>query len=112
MSFKNVVLEGSWLDFGGSRARFWKVLGRFVRGFGPPVRRNAGTDFELEAKAAQFQLEAPVAHLLLHQSSATIFPKGGWAAVPPPRGSFNPPPTEGGAGRAGWQTSTRDTNIE
>ena len=56
MSFKNGVLEGSGLDFGGSRAGFWRVLGPFFRDVGPLGRRNAGTDFELEAKALQFQL--------------------------------------------------------
>ena len=57
MSFKNGVLEGSGLDFGDPEARFWRVRGSFFRDFKPLGRRNAGTDFELRAKAAQFQLE-------------------------------------------------------
>ena len=61
MSFKNGVLEGSGLDFGGPRARFWRVLGPFFRDLGPLGKKNAGTDFQLEAKAAQFQLGARVA---------------------------------------------------
>ena len=68
MSFKNGVLEGSGLDFGGPgldfgdpEARFQKVLEGFLQDFGILGRRNAGTDFELEAKAAQFQLGAQVA---------------------------------------------------
>ena len=61
MSFKNGVLEGSGLDFGGSGPRFWRVLGRIFRDFGLLGKENAGTDFELAAKAARFQLEAPVA---------------------------------------------------
>ena len=62
MSFKNGVLEGSRLDFGGPKARFWRVLAPFFRDFGPLGKRNAGTDFELKAKAAQFQLGAQVGH--------------------------------------------------
>ena len=54
-------MEGSGLDFGGPRARFWRVLGPFFRDLGPLGEKNAGTDFELEAKAAQFQLGARVA---------------------------------------------------
>ena len=34
MSFKNNVLEGSGLDFGGPRARFWRVWRRFFKIFG------------------------------------------------------------------------------
>ena len=61
MSFKNGVLEGSGFDFGSPRARFWRVRGPFFRDLGPLGEKNAGTDFELEAKAAQFQLGARVA---------------------------------------------------
>ena len=54
-------MEGSGLDFGGPRARFWRVPGLLFRDLGPLGEKNAGTDFELEAKAAQFQLGARVA---------------------------------------------------
>ena len=30
-SFKNGVLQASGLDFGGPKARFWRVLGQFLR---------------------------------------------------------------------------------
>ena len=76
MSFRNGVLEGSKLDFGGPGTRFWQVLGSFFQDFGPLGRRNAGTDFELEAKAVQLQLGAQVASSsfpLPRRSSATIF---------------------------------------
>ena len=33
MSFKNGVLKGSRLDFGGPRARFWRLWGRFFETF-------------------------------------------------------------------------------
>ena len=33
MSFKNNVLEGSGLDFGGPRARYWRVWGLFFETF-------------------------------------------------------------------------------
>ena len=59
--FKDNVLEGSGLDFGGPGARFRRVLGQFFRDFALLSWENAGTDFELAAKAAQFQLEARVA---------------------------------------------------
>ena len=36
--------------------------GSIFQGFGPVGKNNAGTDFALEAKAAQFQLEVQVAH--------------------------------------------------
>ena len=61
MFFKNCVLEGSGLDFGGPGARFLKVLGPFFRVLGPLGEKNAGTDCELEAKAARFQLGARAA---------------------------------------------------
>ena len=61
MSFKNGVLEGSQLDFGGPgldfrdpEARFWRVLVRVFRDFGPLGSRIVGTDFDLEALAARF----------------------------------------------------------
>ena len=57
MSLKIHVLEGFGLDFGGPEARFWRVRGSFFRDLRPLGRRNARTDFELRAKAAQFQLE-------------------------------------------------------
>ena len=60
MSFKNGVLEASGLDFGGPRARFWRVLGPFFRDLALLAGKIAGTDFELKAKAAQFQLGAQV----------------------------------------------------
>ena len=59
--FKNSVLEGSGLDFKGPGPRFRKVLGRIFRDFGLLGKENAGTDFELAAKAARFQLGARVA---------------------------------------------------
>ena len=60
---------------GGLPARFWRprtrflrprgsileVLERFFRDLESLGREHAGTDFELEAKAARFQLGAPVA---------------------------------------------------
>ena len=61
MSFKDGVFEGSGLDFGGPEPRFRRVPGRIFRDFGLLGKDNAGTDFELAAKAARFQLEAPVA---------------------------------------------------
>ena len=78
------------------RLDFGRLGGRFFRDFGPLDRRNAGTDFELEAKAAQLQLGTQVARPstskfgpdLLLQSQAEIFRRSGWAAVLPP-GGFN-----------------------
>ena len=61
MFFKNGILEASGLDFGGPGPRFSGVLELIFRGFGLLGKENAGTAFELEAGAAQFQLEAPVA---------------------------------------------------
>ena len=61
MFVKNGVLEGSGLDFKGPGARFWRVLGSFFRDLGPLGETNAVTDFDLEAKAAQFQLGTRVA---------------------------------------------------
>ena len=60
MSFKNCVLEASGLDFGGPEARFRRVLGPFFRDLALLAGKIAGTDFELKAKAAQFQLGAQV----------------------------------------------------
>ena len=90
MSFKNGVLEGSRLDFGGPEARSGRVLGPFFRDFGPLGRRNAGTDFELKAKAAQFQLEAQLScssHFYVEvrpRSSTSMSGVGGRRC--PPRG--------------------------
>ena len=86
--FKNCVLEGSGLDFGGPGPRFWRVLGRIFRDFGLLGKENAGTDFELAAKAARFQLGARVAR----SSHSNIelqprFSQEGWPAVNPPWGS-------------------------
>ena len=61
MSIKNGVLEASKLRFGGSGHRFGRVREPIFRDFEPPGTKTAGTDFELEAKAAQFQLGARVA---------------------------------------------------
>ena len=60
MSIKNGVLEASKLRFGGSGHRFGRVREPIFRDFEPPGTKTAGTDFELEAKAAQFQLGARV----------------------------------------------------
>ena len=59
--FQKRRLGGPGLDFGVPGPRFWRVLGRIFRDFGLLGKENAGTDFELAAKAARFQLEAPVA---------------------------------------------------
>ena len=101
MSFKSGVLEGSGLDFAGPGPRFWRVLGRIFRDFGLLDRETAGTDFELAAKAARFQLGARVAR----SSHSNIelqprFSQEGWPAVEPPGGlQFKFSPWMGG--RAG-----------
>ena len=97
-------METSGLDFERPEARFCRVLASFVRDFGPLGRKNAGTDFELEVKAAQFQLGAQVGRSsyfyaefgrdLLHRSQAEMLRRSGWAPMSP-AGSFNPPATEG-----------------
>ena len=97
MSFKNGVLEGSGLDFGGPGLdfggpgpRFRRVLGRIFRDFGLLGKENAGTDFELAAKAARFQLEAPVARSSYsYFELRPRFSQEGWPAVIPPQGVFN-----------------------
>ena len=104
MSFKNGVLEGSGLDFGGPRARFWRVLGPFFRDLGPLGKKNAGTDFELEAKAAQVQLGARVArssyfYVEVRPRSSTSksgrdLPQEWVGGGVHPLGAFNPPHTE------------------
>ena len=90
MSFKNDVLEGSGLDFGSPGPRFRRVLGRIFRDFGLLGRENAGTDFELAAKAARFQLGARVAR----SSHSNIelqprFSEGRVGGGGPPPGGFN-----------------------
>ena len=104
MFFKNGVLEGSGLDFGGPGARFWRVLGPFFRVLGPLGEKNAGTGCELEAKAARFQLGARAARSsnfyveVRPRSSASTSGRGLLKRVgggAPPPGGFNPPPTEG-----------------
>ena len=103
MFFKNGVLEGSGLDFGGPGARFWKVLGQFFRDLGPLGEKNAGTDFELEAKAARFQLGARVArsssfYVEVRPRSSTsksgrdLLKRVGGGGPPPGGGSIRRPP--------------------
>ena len=89
MSCKNSVLESSGLDFGGPGTRFRRALGGIFRDFGLLGKETAGTHFELEAKAARFQLGARVAHSSYsHIVLQPRFPKrvGGGD---PPQGVFN-----------------------
>ena len=96
-------MEASGVDFGGPGARFWRVLGPFFRVLGPLGEKNAGTDCELEAKAARFQLGARVARSsyfyveVRPRSSASTSGRGLLKRVgggaPPPRGvSIRRPP--------------------
>ena len=88
MSFKNGVLEGSGVDLGGPWARFRRVLGRIFRDFGLLGEENAGTDFELAAKAARFQLGDRVARLSYSNIELQPrFSQEGWPAVIPPWGT-------------------------
>ena len=65
------------------------------------------SNFKLKLRGSSWELQLPVPiHLTPTSNFNHDFPKGKWAAVPP-LGVFNPPPTEGGARRAG-----PDTNIE
>ena len=87
MSCKNTVLEDSGLDFGGPGPRFRRLLERIFQDFGRLGKQTAGTDFELAATAAQFQLEARVAH----SSYSNIefqprFPEGRVGGGAPPGG--------------------------
>ena len=85
MHVKNRVLKASWLDFGspgldfgGPGPRFRRVLGRIFRDFGRLGRENAGTDFELAAKAARFQLgSSSCPFILLQPRTSTTISEGG-----------------------------------
>ena len=87
MPFDDRVLEDSRLDFEGPGARFSRVLVRIFRDFGLLDRENAGTDFELAAKAAQFQPEARVARSSYsHIDLQPRFPEGRVGGGAPPGG--------------------------
>ena len=91
------------LHFGAPRAGFWRVQGPFFRDLGPLGEKNAGTDFELEAKAAQFQLGARVArssyfYVEVRPRSSTsksgrdLLKRVGGGGLPPRGGSIRRPP--------------------
>ena len=80
-------MEGSGLDFGGPGPRFRRVLGRIFRDFGRLGKETAGTDFELAATAAQFQLEARVARSSYSNvEPQPRFPRKGGRRWSPPGG--------------------------
>ena len=86
MSFKNGVLEASGLEFGGPGPRFWRVRASFFRDLGPLGEKNAGTNFELEAEAAQFQLGARVGCSSLDFRGRDLPQEWVAGGVPPPGG--------------------------
>ena len=97
MSFKNGVLEGSRLDFGGPgldfwdpEARFWRVLERFFRDFPSLLAGNMQellSNFKLKLRGSSWELQLPVPiHLTPTSNFNHEFPKGRWAAVAPPGG--------------------------
>ena len=99
MSFKNGVLEGSGLDFGGPGPRFWRVLGTIFRNFRPFLgsflRSGRFTDKMRRMPKKPRTLRTPS----LHKSFPSVpWAKCGWAAVSPPGGlQLNPPPHRGRA---------------
>ena len=118
MSLKNGVLEASWLDFGGSKARFWSFQGwisticwdfwgRFLPSKSSKTCLLKSTMPKMPKRLKRLRgqpssrrkrPECDHEGLFYHHGQG----KKGWAAVVPPGGlQLNPPPTVGGAGRAG-----------
>ena len=64
------ILEAPGLDFGGSWVDFSEIFGKKNHKRQKPAKKG-------------------------HRSQICQTAKGGWAAVVPPPGGFNPPPTEG-----------------
>ena len=90
-------MEAPGLDFGGFWGRCFEFVICFWLRFLEMVvhRHNAKI-----AKKAENAENAGTAKNLPKQELDHRRAKSGWAAVHPPRGGFNPPPTEGGAKRA------------
>ena len=115
MSFKNCVLEGSWVDFGASRPRFWSLQASILE---PPGLDFGASSLDFEASRLDCGASRPPTFLCLcfpHSAtplgkrgtvsclgfipfvflpSSTALPKCGRRRCPP-LGAFNPPPTEG-----------------
>ena len=72
MSLKNSVLDASGLDFGGHGPAFWRVWGSFSEVL---AVINGAKNAKKHQKPAKQELNHKLAKA----------PKGGWAAVIPPR---------------------------
>ena len=88
---KNSVLEGSRLDFGGSRGSILEALGSIFRGFG---RRKQCLEGFLGGKHFATDLSHVIGPFLSQQRWARCS-RSGVAGGVPPLGAFNPPATEG-----------------
>ena len=85
------ILEASGLPFGGSGPDFRRLWTSYLEPRTPRTPKN------LQKQKLHHKVARP--------------PKGGWAAVTPP-GGFNPPPTEGGAGRARPQSHRLQPKLQ
>ena len=90
MSFKNGVLEASELDFGGPRARFWRVLEPFFRDLDLLAGKMQELVLNLKLKLRNSSLELKLAVLLTSTSKfGRDVPEGRVGGGVPPQGAFD-----------------------